>query len=334
MTWYAILDAGPGASPSGPFDLAQCRSLVASGRMTGATLVARPGAGSWVPASSEAGLSSLFAGASAAPPTMPQPVAAPGFTVVPFEVGRAISAAIGVTKARWTTLLVIGLVYVGVSLVGSAPQLIAMPFARSAPAIYIGAGMLGLALSVCVGLPAIAGVIVASAEAVEGRTELDPVFSGFKRFGATLGAGLLAVLAIGAPAIVGGVGLAVMLALAPAVGGFPSAVLGLLGIVIYVAGFLGAFFVMSRLLWTSAIACDASLGSVGAVDAFKASWRSTSKCWPRIAGAIFVTSLLAGASVLLLCVGYLLVGMPLFCGMLGIVHASVIRPALRTASAG
>ncbi|NBW86317.1 MAG: hypothetical protein EBR23_05705 [Planctomycetia bacterium] len=79
------------------------------------------------------------------------------------------------------------------------------------------------------------------------------------------------------------------------------------------AAFVAAFALAGmRVVFTAALVADPALGNLSVTEALNRNWSTVSI--PQgfsLVGLGLVVSLLAGFSVLLLCVGYILVGLPL-----------------------
>lgn len=187
-------------------------------------------------------------------------------------------------------------------------------------------------------MPLMSGVMLAGSDACRrvvqdawrARLALDaqrvPMLgAGFSRYGSTLGTWLLVILAVVLASIpmgiVGGcagVVMATQQAGAATAGGGPAVALKLEGwskavmIAIYVVGSLPAAWVMMRLLPAAMMVADPRLAKPGAFDSLRWSWASTAGAGMqlRLLATAIVTALGVAASLLLLGVGLVLVGLP------------------------
>jgi len=334
-SWYILDESVSPPQPQGPYGDDQLREMVASGRVTSSTRIAQAGGAAWT----EAGLEPAFAGLFRSVP--PQwPVSAPMDASMPvfasdFTFSAGISATFEAFKRHWTSFLVIALVNIGVWLVISIPQfvggMIDAAGQRQEPSVANFIGLcLTFILNILVGMPFLYGCVYAATQAMRGPMNLGDTLIGFRNYGQTL----LGVLLVGAvymgcavvayiPAIaIIGVGVAV------AGGGGMGSMVLLMGLgftlTIVVLVVLFALFVM-RVVFVPLVAIDPAMGSMGIGRALNYSWNATKGRGWSMLGLFIVVGLLAGLSIFLLCVGYLLVGLPLMMAMLAVMHEMLNR---------
>jgi hypothetical protein len=326
--WY-LLDPSSG-QPAGPFTLEQMRSMAASGALLGSSQVAKVGAAGWSPAGSDPTLAGLFG--AAAPPV--QPVAMPAATGARFTFGSAWELSLQTIKSRYVPLLLIALVFFGVNLPSQIASIALNPTltgSQPSPAALLAGNCFQIVYSVLLVLPIAYGAIYAAAEVTQGRGSLVDIFMPFRRYGMTL----VNVLALGAISfacvLVGYLPLIVLMGIGAAAGGKTGlgigAVVGLL--LTLVALLAGSAFVLIRIMFAPLIAIDPTMGSMGVADSLRFSWAATRGLNFPMLGFLIVGSLLSLLSILLLCVGYLVVGLPLFLVMSGAMYQLAIRNAPR-----
>lgn len=342
---------GRGGARSGPFTAAQLRQLAASGRLSPTDLVWQEGMADWQPASSFA---HLFEPATAAAAGNPYaaPASAPS-TGVPvviggsYSFGEAFALAGRTFSAQWGSLVIIGLVWLGMTILMGLPQWILQAVGQAsgdeavASIAALGGSCLGLILNILVGFPLFAGLMVAAANVTAGRAPGYDCFVGFNRYGSVVLASLLVFAIMMGVAFVCYIPLMVCAVIGAviaaanqgnhAVGGVFIG-LGILGtLVALVAGFA---CVGTRVFFTPALVADPALGQLGVMEALKRNWATVSV--PRgfsLAGLGIVGSLIAAFSVLLLCVGYILAGLPFALALGGAAYTLLFRTSPGAAAA-
>jgi len=352
---------GKGSERSGPFSVDVLRDMAAGGRLAPTDLVWQEGMAAWAPATSVPGLFATFQ-PIAAPSLSDNPYAAPalgndvsapasgdatalGLASRPYSFSTAVDLAIHTFKKQWVPLLLMSLIMLGISIGLAVPQWIVTgigvmssdPDVRGAMTIV--AMVLGWVLTILVTAPLMSGLTVAAANAATGRANVADVFLGFKRYGAVLAANVLVYLlmtVVFLPAYIP-VGLAV--ALAPSVSGGSNEI----AIGIAVAGFaitlvllaLGFAMVVARTGFAPVIAADPDLGKLGVMEAIRLNWSRTSvRDGVSLLGLTILTILVVTLSLLLLCVGYLLVGLPLLWAVIGSVYQLLFRSDRAATAAG
>jgi hypothetical protein len=327
--WY-LLDPSS-AQPAGPFTLDQMRSMAASGGLLGSSQVAKVGAAGWSPAASDPALAGLFG--AAAPPV--PPVAMPAAAGGRFTFGSAWELSLQTIVSRYVPLLLLALVIFGVNLPSQIASFLLNPTltgSQPSPGVLLTGNCFQIVYIVLIVLPIAYGAIYAAAEVTQGRGSLVDIFMPFRRYGAAL-VNVLALLAISVACfLVAYLPLLVLVILGGAVGGEAGLGIGaVVGILLTLVAVLAIWaFVLIRIMYAPLIAIDPTMGSMGVADSFRFSWAATRGLNFPMLGFLIVGSLLSGLSILLLCVGYLVVGVPLFLVMSGSMYQLAIRNAPRT----
>jgi hypothetical protein len=351
LTWYVLDSSGDSPRPEGPFPFEHLAKLAASGAMNVSSMVARAGSDRWVAAGDDPELAGLF---RAAPPTESfapsggAGLAAPGFAApieAPYSFGNAFDLAVKTVKSQWGPLVLAGLVTLAAYTVIGAPQWIMLAVGEASRDddvkswMGLGSNCFGFVVNILIGGPLFAGIALCGANAVAGRGNVADLFLGFRRYGQVLLAYLLLM------AISAGVTFVVYLSatigflvVAVAAGGLNSAAGVSAGIVsaviIAVAlGLIATALVFVRIIFMPAIVADPSLGSIGVMDALRLNWRATRGLGWSLLALFVVVSMLVAASVLLLCVGYVLIGLPLGIAALGAVYTMLFRRGAMAAPA-
>ncbi len=340
-SWYLLDESTGTPRPSGPFTLDELRAMAASGALRGESLVAAVGASGWGPAAREPLLAALF---GAMPPVSPGIApgwaasasnAAGGAGTVAYSFAAAFELAWSSFKARWVWCLVFSLVWMGISIAIAVPQNITtiagQGMERSGQgeegaALLLVGSCLGIILQVLVGMPLLAGGFYAGGRLIEGEERLGNLFQGFRHYGAALGSGVLLLLVyigcvmvafmpfvaasfLGSVGGAGGVGPALVIGFAFSVG---------------IAIALLATVVM-RVLCAPTIAIDPAFGHPGIIESFRLSWSHTAGLGFSMLGLLIVAGILAALTILLLCVGYFLIGLPLLFAVTGAMYLMVHR---------
>ncbi|MFO0829085.1 MAG: DUF4339 domain-containing protein [Phycisphaerales bacterium] len=335
--WYVLGTVAAGSEATGPFDLEQLRAMVGAGSLTPSTQVARVGSQAWAPAASDPDLAALFGAAHLASPAAPPPLAmAPtdaAAALPPYSFSNAFSLGWRAFKTQWPQLLAAALIYAGLSFIMALPQFLLNGFpptrgtSQAASAAAVVGGCFEMVVGVLAGIPLATGLVYAGAQAVRGRANALDLFAPFKRYGSVLASGLLVGLVYVGCAIAGyaflfacllfgGVGFG---RAGAGVGGIIGMVLCITVIVILVAR------VVCRILLAPVICADPAHGNVSAMDAIRLSWANTKGISVSMFGVLFVVGLIAVATVFLLCVGYILVGVPLVIAVYGALHVLANR---------
>jgi hypothetical protein len=342
MHWY-VVESG---QPTGPHDRVAIERMVALGRINAATKVCVVGDIAWTTASADPVISGLLAGLANAgmtaradavlgashPPLASSPI--PEEELPAFTYGGSSQLGHKAFKAKWGVLVLIGLVYLVLSYALSVPGLIAGMLRQAAEESGTTApGALGLdlvswLLSILVGGPLLAGVIVAGARVVRGAGQVSDLFLGFQRYGSVVLAYFVSVLLIGVAivaAVIPGLNLlGVGVGFEFGGGSNGLGVVGALGVLLAGLGALGvSIWVMPRLIFMAALAADPSLPKEGLEATLRRSWSLTAGKSPAMFALLFVYGLILGVSVFLLCVGLPLLGMPLFVAVQGATYATV-----------
>lgn len=350
---------GSGGARSGPFTEEQMRQLAASGRLAPTDLVWREGMAGWQRASS---LAQLFTAAPAAPPApASNPYAAPGAVTgaLPraaapavnggsYSFGEAFALAGRTFSAQWVSLVVIGLVSLGMTILMGLPQWVLQALGQAsgdelvAATAALGGSCLGLILNIVVGFPLFAGLLVAAANVTAGRAPGYDCFLGFNRFGPVVLSGLLVAAIMAGVAIVCYIPLIVLAVIGGAMAAMNpgnEVVAGLFvalgGLVTILALVVGMACVGTRVFFTPALVADPALGHLGVMEALKCNWAVVTI--PRgfsLAGLGIVGGLIAAFSVFLLCVGYILAGLPFFLALGGAAYTLLFRTGTAADPAG
>ncbi len=343
MHWY-VVESG---QPTGPHDRVAIERLVALGRITAGTKVCLVGDTAWTSASQDpvigALITQLGAGGSMTaradavlgashPPLATTPI--PEEELPAFTYGGSSQLGHKAFKARWSALVLIGLIYLALSYALGVPGMIAGMLRAAAEESgttapgALGLDLVGWLLSVFIGGPLLAGFVVAGARAARGAGQVADLFIGFQRYWTVVLAYFVSILLIGvavAAAVIPG-----LLALGLAVGFEVSGNFGKIG-------FLGAFGVLlaalgamavsiwiaPRLIFMGALAADPSLPKEGLEATLRRSWSLTAGKAPAMFALLFVYGIVLVLSVFLLCVGMPLLGLPLFAAVQGAMYASV-----------
>ena len=348
-TWY-LLESGAGdGQPSGPHDIEQMAMRASSGRLRPDSMVARVGSADWVVANADPELAGFF---RTAPPTealAPSSTAPPGVTLPPgpgddYAFGTALSLGITTFRRCWGHLVIVCLVFLAISVAIGMPQGISEGIGdlsdnrEAALALGLFGSCIGFILQVLVGLPLFAGLVGAAGNAVRGRTEIGDLFMGFRRYGTVLLASLV-LMAIGTALTVAAYLVALVCATIFGVSGalagglagggngapivFGAAFLGFA--VALLVAFLLVALVLVRVAFVPAMVADPALGTLSVGEALSRNWTQTRGLGFSLVALSIVTSFLAALSILLLCVGYVLVGLPLLIAVLGAAYELVIR---------
>ena len=347
---------GRGGERSGPFAADALREMAASGRLAPTDLVWSEGMAVWAPAASLPGLFTTspppVAGSPsdnpyAAPATNrdgPAPVAgdrtALELATQPYSFAAAFALAFHTFRRRWATLVYLGLLMIIVGVVLAIPQVALVvaglalgvnPNDAAGRALLAwGPQLVGWVTNVLVGGPVFAGFVLAAANVTCGRGRRGDLLLGFRRFGTVVLASLM-VFAIS----MGGAFVAILPVLA---GGLAVAALGPqgnpgpVGVAVFLGGVAGSLalllafaVVMARVSFTPIIAADPDLG-LDLPAAVRLNWsRVTIGRAFSLGGLLLVAGILLMLSIAVLCVGLVLIGMPLWTAVLGAAYQLLFR---------
>ncbi len=313
MQWYFVENG----AAVGPFDLTQLEAMAASGRLRRDSQSCRVGASEWIDASRDDALRELFADSS--PIALPLSTPAMGGTVAlpAFTFGGAFALAIDTFKKNWAMLLLVSVVYLVIVSVLGLPGQISNFAAGLADDQAIGGVLVGLGgccgvlLSIFIGIPLAAGIYICGAQAIEGKLQLSDLFVGFRRYWVTIATSLLSWLLICVALAVALIPALTCIVVGNAIGELLGGISIAIGILLAIVGYAAAMaFVGVRLLCAATIACDPARAPLGVVDSLKASWHGTRGVEFPLLGYLIVAGIAVFASIFLLCIGLLLVGLP------------------------
>jgi hypothetical protein len=251
----------------------------------------------------------------------------------PFSFGNAFELTFDVFRRSWVMLLFCGLlVFAGQMVVqlaglplqyltggfqvgrnGAGPWQQATPdFDPSQLPLLFAALFLVVVVSVLLSIPLSAAQTWIGVRAVRGQLDIADTVQPFRRYFAVLGTGLLAMLIIVVLVAPGLIAVFAGTAMGSASSDGDDQVVGVVLILFGVLLFMiSAVYVNVRLYFALTIACDPEQGECGPLEALKRSWELTrGRFW--VTFAFFVClGLLVMATLLLFCIGLLIVGMPL-----------------------
>lgn len=343
MHWY-IVESG---QPTGPHDRVAIERLVALGRITAGTKVCVVGDTAWTNASQDPVIAVLItqlgAGGSmtaradavlgaAHPPLATTPI--PEEELPAFTYGGSSQLGHKAFKARWSALVLIGLVYLALSYALGVPGMIAGMLRAAAEQSgttapgALGLDLFGWLLSIFVGGPLLAGFVVAGARAARGAGQVADLFIGFQRYWNVVLAYFVSILLIGVAVVAAVIPGLLMLGLAVGFevsGNFGKiGPLGAVGVLLAALGALAvSIWIMPRLIFMGALAADPSLPKEGLEATLRRSWSLTAGKAPAMFVLLFVYGIVLALSTFLLCVGLPLLGIPLFAAVQGAMYASV-----------
>lgn len=350
---------GRGGERSGPFSADVLREMAGSGRLMPTDLVWREGMSAWTPAASVPGLFPTSR-PIAAPSLSDNPYAAPalrrtgsvpaaadsvtrGLASRPYSLAAALSLAAHALKSQWIILFLVGLILLGVGIAVSVPQGIARAVGNASgdQSVSLLGSIVGFALNLLVSGHVFAGSVVAAANAARGHGRVADMFLGFKRYGTVLVASVLVTLISLAVVFVAYIPLLLAFVFAFATrgpnGDIPdsaglSVSLTLLATIILTV--LSFAMVIVRVSLAPAIAADPENGGIGALDAIRMNWRRTSVGTGfSLLGVVLVVIVIMFLSLLLLFVGYFLLGIPFALAAVGAAYQLLFRGD-RAAAAG
>ena len=352
LTWYVLDSSGEAPRPDGPFPVEHLAKLAASGALNVSSMVARAGSDRWVAAGDDPELAGIF---RSAPPTESfapsgaAGLATPAFAApieASYSFGNAFDLAVRTLKSQWGPLVLAGLVTLAAYTVIGAPQWIMQAASEASRdddfkmRMGLGGGCFGFVVNILIGGPLLAGIALCGANAVAGRGNVADLFLGFRRYGQVLLAYLLLMAISSGVAFVVYLG-AILAALAM---GFATGAASNVGVGISVGilaavsvgvalGLLATALVFVRVIFVPVLVADTSLGSIGVMDALRINWQATRGLGWSLMALFVVVSMLVAASLLLLCVGYVLLGLPLAIAALGAVYTMLFRRGAMAAPA-
>ena len=337
-TWYVLDESVSPAQPQGPWSDDQLREMVASGRVTASTRIARAGGAAWTEASLEPAFAGLFRSVPPQSPVFVAPLAPTSGYEANFSFGTCCAASFVAFRQHWKSLALISLVAFGGLLVVLIPQIIGAAYDASGPrqepsTVGIVGNCLTTLLFVLLGAPFLNGCIYAASQAIRGSMRLGDTLIGLRNYGQTLlGTLLLVAVYIGCTIIAMIPAYALMFAalaivFATAGAGFVVApfIMGI-GILLYFWVFVAlAAYSLTRLLFVPLIAIDPAMGSMGIGRAVSYSWKATKGRGWAMVWLFFVFGMLAGLSAFLLLIGYVLIGLPLLLALMAVMHEQLNR---------
>jgi hypothetical protein len=269
--------------------------------------------------------------------TMPalEDATALGLASRPYSFSAAFKLATHTFKRRWGTLLYIGLIFLLVAVGVLIPQAIVVVggLAAGLPPAFLNvfSQVLGFGIQLLIGGPFFAGVMLTAANATLGRSQRGNLLLGFKRYRKVVLANLLLLaLAIGSYVVAilpAAVTAGILAAVTPR-----NQTPGPVGMVVFFGGvgvslvlLLIAAVVLMRIFFFPVIVADPELG-LDVMAALRMSWSRVSV---GRAGSLFGLFLVAGLLMMLsfgaLCIGFPLLGMPLWLAVLGSAYQLLFR---------
>lgn len=232
-----------------------------------------------------------------------------------YSFGGAFERGMAVFKSNYGVLLGTAAVIFGTSVVDMAVRAV---LEQVEPLLIV---LWALPFTFCVTIPLSAGAMLVGARAARGgKAQITDLFLGYKRLGWVILWALLVSLAFIGLMIPGGIAVAV----AFAAGG---ETVGLLVAIPLVLIYLGVFLCLTmRIFFVPAMLVDPELVPRDIIATAKASWALTRGNWPSLLGLSIVVGLLMAATFLLLCVGILFLGYPIYLAIMGTAYAMVVSP--------
>lgn len=339
--WYVVETTPSGQTVLGPMGMEQLQELQRAGKFIASTQVCEVGAERWSRADELPELRGLFGGTT---PATPWPAAEPGAStsssaasgagasakLPSFGFANAFEVAFEAFRRSWAMLLLCWLLLFAGQMV---MQLAALPFQMltgrfdaqadsfnqdidlSKLPLIVGAFLLLMLVSILLGVPLQAAQTWIGVRAVRGKLEIEDVVQPFRRYFAVVGAGLLVLLLAGIALIPGVSVLALLIGAASATNvadspeGLPFLVASILVGALAIGG--PVIYLQVRLGLAPVVACDPEQGACGPVEALKRSWAMTRGRFWGMFLFVFCLVLLVIATILLLCIGLFLVGLPL-----------------------
>ena len=320
-SWYIVR----GGKPEGPFDRAAVAALIAQGLLASDAQTCRVGEQAWRMAGQDPALAAMLG------------IAVGGGVVAPREwsFGAGWQATIGGFKRSWGMLMLLALVAVSVSMPGSLiSQALSYGIQQSRdPAtgalLALASLLVSLLNLVFVTIPIQqAGLTFAASRAEAGTVRISDLFQGYRRLGMVLATGVVLGMGIGVAVLVACIPGGVLIGIGAAMqgngsdAGIPVIVVGAL---LLLALLLAALWFVFPWIYAPVVACDPAFGRPDFGECFRISAQGLRGRVFGVVGFILVIGLLAAASVLLLCIGYLLVGIPLLLAAQGAIYGICVR---------
>ncbi len=186
--------------------------------------------------------------------------------------------------------------------------------------------------TLAVSLPTSIGIPMCGLAAIDGKPMLMELFRPYRRLGIVIAIYLLGQLLSAAMlAVIGG---GVMLGIALTLPFFGAAhqnwIIGIpLALIVLIAALFGIawyFRVIVRCMFVAVVACDPAFHAPGIVDCFKISWLAMKGREASVIGFMAMIAILAYLSILLLGVGFIVIGFPLVMVALGAVYRLCVEP--------
>jgi hypothetical protein len=342
-SWYVLDESSSPAKPLGPYSFDALRQMIASGQVGASTRVAKAGGANWLAAAQHPSLAGLFQSTPprvgmAPPPTTPS-IAGPSS----YSFGNTFSLAFETFKAEWGKLCVAGLIFIAAIVLCGIPNWVSTFYVQGAshrggpnsfvgppgPALFIilfGGMCCSAALQVLVIGPLYAGLAYAGAQAVRRQMVVSDVFMGFRSYRrACVGTLFLAAVYVGIA-----IAAYIPMLLFGIIGGALRSEAGIVIVIVgLIVGIVVAVMLMTRvfmrLIFTPVIAIDPQMGSASLSSAIRQSWELSREKSVSMFGVLVVGSIVVALTALLLCVGYILVGLPLAAALAGSMHELVNR---------
>ena len=340
-SWY-IVSSGKAV---GPVDLAAMKHMFAQGQLKSDTQVCLVGASAWITASNDQLLAGIFASArhKEAPPIHPQRPhsPAPSINTSTFSFGGAFTRTIDTIKKSWLVLFLAGLIWGFILIVLQIPSWVLNLLIRFGSdnsneliLLYVMMRYVFSFVGFLISAPLSAGVFFVGAQASLGLAKVLDIFQGYKH---RVGLVFMVSVSYTAAAIVGSVlGFIIPVFLGVFGGGLirnGKLVFGIpllvLALGIFAVGMYFLILYSIRFYLAPVVACDPSLGSPGFVECFKISFKATKGREGPILLFLIIIAVLAGLSILLLGVGFILIGMPLLIAGFGAVYHLCCREQQR-----
>jgi len=353
-SWYLLVRGTAGDTAEGPFGLERMLELVADGRVTAETLVARVGAQAWSRAGEDSELAGPIAQARSAG-VQPQAVEAPFQPIAPptepvvarslnsthgrFSLANAMTLGWATMKAHWSQLVLCSLVmfglFVALQIPGWIVQLLGMELGNnpSGPPAAVGA-LVAVAvtcfswvLQIFVGLPVTVGVYYCGVQAVRGNLKVSDCFQGFRRYWGVLGISIVCQLTTTAVLIVAAIPGIVVVVVGIATESVALALAG--GGLILLMALVTTALLMTLLYLPPLLVADPIMRAEVLPGSFSIAWQLGRR---GVSPALFALVVLIGIvmvlSFVMLIVPGILFGLPLFMACIGAAYELMAAPVL------
>lgn len=249
------------------------------------------------------------------PPTAPSvtlPAPPPVFDQ-PFSVEQAFGRGWDVFKRHYGIMLGGVVLVIGISIAMSLVETVLNAIAAPAGSVVSLAGSIFLMPVLQTGL-----TFVAARATRREPIAFDHIFDGFRRYWPIVGVNLLVILLYFGAVLpfAGGIGLLVAFG-----SGSGANVFIIFGIALILA--VVVLVLYARLAFAPIMCLDPAVGQ-GPVGSIQHSWRLTAPYWGRLVALHVLLWLVAAGSILLLCVGLPLLGMPLSLAVTGAAYAVLV----------